>query len=170
MISLKQWLELVKYKVTDASEFMWECYGSNAQSFDSWNGLNGEGGYSVGIVFDRKDQTVYEVEVYDYTNNRAYKYINPEYTEAEKEENARKCFPDEDDIKIIRLDVEADFLEKAEAIIQGQEYDTRVQMEVNFSQEELTKYMLMAHEQDITLNQFIENSLRWVSENKENLR
>ena len=56
--------------------------------------------------------------------------------------------------------MDADFLEKARAIIAGQDYDTRVQMQVDFTNEELLKYMTMAHEQDITLNQFIENALR----------
>ena len=159
MISLKQWLELVEYKITETSEFFWTCYGSHAQTLDSWNQINGEGGHTFTITFDRQNQTVYEVEAYDYTNNRVYKIVNPDYLTAEQEESSRKSCID-DDFKVIYLDLDDDFMEKATAIKEGQGYDTRVQMQIDFSQDELTKYMLMAHEQDITFNQFIEQALR----------
>jgi len=38
--------------------------------------------------------------------------------------------------------------------------DDRVEMEVDFTDEELLTYMKLAHEMDITFNQFVEQALR----------
>ncbi len=62
-------------------------------------------------------------------------------------------------VKYIDLDVEEDFMEKAYAICNDQEYDTRVQVPVNFTDEELLRYMTLAHERDITFNQLVEEAL-----------
>jgi len=40
------------------------------------------------------------------------------------------------------------------------EKDDRVDIEVDFTDEELLTYMKLAHEQDITFNQFVEQALR----------
>jgi hypothetical protein len=51
-------------------------------------------------------------------------------------------------------------MQKALAIASGEDYDTRVSMAVDFTDEELLKYMKLAHERDMTFNQFIEEALR----------
>jgi len=48
-----------------------------------------------------------------------------------------------------------DFIEKATAIIAGEDYDTRVQIQLDIPHDLLYKLMLQAHESDITLNEFI---------------
>ena len=41
MITLKDWMEGVKYKVTDTWDFQWECFGSNAMVLESdWSGAD----------------------------------------------------------------------------------------------------------------------------------
>ena len=80
MITLKQFLELISYKITESTEFQWECYGNNARSIDSWDG--NQNGHSLSIIFDTMDQTVYEVQAHDYKNNRAYRVINPDFVNA----------------------------------------------------------------------------------------
>jgi hypothetical protein len=65
-----------------------------------------------------------------------------------------------DDVHFIDLEVENDILEKTRAIVHEEDYDARVKIPVEFSDEELLKYMKMAHELDITFNQLIENALR----------
>jgi len=48
------------------------------------------------------------------------------------------------------------------------EKDDRAEIAVDFTDEELLTYMKMAHEQDITFNQFVENALRqFLEENEE---
>jgi predicted HicB family RNase H-like nuclease len=58
------------------------------------------------------------------------------------------------------LETDEDFMTKARAIIANEEYDTRISVPVDFTDEEILRYAKLAHEQDITLNQFIEQALR----------
>ena len=58
------------------------------------------------------------------------------------------------------MDVDDDFFQKALAIRAGEKYDTRVQIPVDFSDEELLQYMKLAHDRDVTFNQLVEEALR----------
>lgn len=163
MITMKEWMELVDYKITEGSEYMWGCYGPNAYRLDSWNGVHGTGGFSFSIVFSTKTQKVYEVSAYDYTNDRAYRMINPKNKEKHRKEAlARDVNFNEawDCVEYVDLDVDDDFIQKCLAIRAGEDYDTRVQVPVDFSDEELLQYMKMAHDRDMTFNAFVEEALR----------
>ena len=163
MITMKEWMELVNYKITEGSDYGWGCYGPNSYTLDSWNGVHGAGGYSFSIVFSTKSQKVYEVSMCDYTNDRAYRMINPDYVKKHsKEARARSANLNEawDDVDYVDLDVADDFIQKALAIRAGESYDTRVSVPVDFSDEELLQYMKMAHERDITFNELVEQALR----------
>jgi hypothetical protein len=163
MITMKEWMELVDYRITEGSEYGWECYGPNAYTLDSWNGVHGKGGYSFSIVFSTKSQKVYEVSMCDYTNDRAYRMINPKNVEKHrKEAESKSVLANQawDDVNYVDLDVDDDFFQKALAIKDGDDYDTRVLVPVDFSDEELLQYMKMAHERDMTFNDFVEEALR----------
>lgn len=47
---------------------------------------------------------------------------------------------------------------------------SRAEIEVDFTDEELLTYMKRAHEQDITFNQFVEQSLRRSIEEQEKVK
>lgn len=161
MITLKQWMEVVGYRITEGSEFGWNCYGHKAYMLDSWNG--DQNGHSFTIIFDTETQMVYEVQAHDYTNNRAYRMINPLYKEAQRTkaaemgEFANMAY---DDVNYTDLEVDEDWLDKATAIFDGVDYDTRVSIPVDFTDEELLKYMKLAHERDMTFNAFVEEALK----------
>lgn len=161
MITLKEWMEVVNYRITEGSDFQWECYGPNAYTLDSWNG--DQDGHSFSIYFDTKTQEVYEVQAHDYCNQRAYRLINPEFAKNHKKEAKRREVDNKeawDNVEYVDLDVDDDWIQKALAIKAGEDYDTRVQMEVVFSDEDLLKYMKAAHELDMTFNQFVETALQ----------
>jgi hypothetical protein len=161
MITLKEWMELVDYRITEGSDYGWQCYGPNAHMLDSWNGE--QDGHSFTVVFDTKTQTVYEVQAHDYVHNRAYRLINPEFTSAHDDEsNGRGIEINNawDDVDYIDLDVDDDFVQKGLAIRDSEAYDTRVQIEVNFDDAELLQYMKIAHDRDITFNELVEISLQ----------
>jgi hypothetical protein len=167
MITMKEWMELVDYKITEGSDYCWSCYGPNAYTLDSWNGVHGKGGYSFSIVFSTKTQKVYEVSMCDYTNDRAYRMINPKNQKKhEKEALARGVNLNEawDCVDYIDLDVVDDFIQKAFAIRAGEDYDTRIQVPVDFSDEDLLQYMKLAHERDMTFNELVEEALRFAIE------
>ena len=161
MLTLKEWMEIVDYRITEGSDYGWNCFGPNAYRLDYWN--QDQDGHSVIIVFDTRTHDVYEVSAYDYSRNRAYRLINPAFKEDYSEE-AKSRDVDEnqawDDVNYIDLDVDEDFLEKARAIVAGEDYDTRIQIPVEFTDEELLRYMKLAHERDITFNQLVEEALR----------
>ena len=163
MITMKEWMELVDYKITEGGDYGWQCYGPNAYTLDSWNGVHGKGGYSFSIVFSTKTQKVYEVSMCDYTNDRAYRMIVENKKEKHRKEaedrtvNLNEAW---DSVDYVDLDVDDDFIQKALAIRAGEKYDTRVQIPVDFSDEELLQYMKLAHDRDMTFNEFVEEALR----------
>ena len=160
MITIKEWMELVDYRITEGSNYCWECYGNNAYSLDSWNGDHE--GHSFSIIFDTKDQTVYEVQAHDYLHNRAYRMVNEDFQKKMRKEAKRRDTDKDqawDDVNYVDLDVDDDFFQKALSIREGEDYDTRVLMPVEFSDEDLLKYMKLAHERDITFNQLVEEAL-----------
>ena len=163
MISLQDFFETVGYRITEGSDYGWNCYGDRVHQLSAWNGIHGEGGWSANVVFSTETQEVFEVEVCDYTNERAYRLINTAYKQAfDDEAESRGEYANQawDDVDYIDLDVDEDFLVKLEAIVNGKDYDTRVQVQVDFSDEELFKYMKFAHEQDITFNQLVEQAIK----------
>ena len=161
MITVKDFMELVDYRITEGGTYCWNCYGPNAYSLDFWN--QDQDGFTVCIVFDTKNQTVYQAEAFDYSRERAYRLINPDYKKAHDEEAKQRNVDGDqawDEVQFVDLETEEDFLSKARAIINGEDYDTRVSIPVDFTDEELLKYMTMAHERDMTFNQFVEEALR----------
>jgi hypothetical protein len=160
MLTVKEWMELVDYRITEGSTYGWRCFGYDAYQLDSWNG--DQEGYSFTITFDTKTQEVYQVEAHDFRNGRAYRMINPNYAPKHMMETADRGVPDEawEDVNYVDLEADDDFVQKSLAIKAGEDYDTRVSVPVDFTDEELLKYMKLAHERDITFNQFIEEALR----------
>jgi len=154
---MQQFMETIDYRVTDSSEYLWQCFGDNAQTL----GSNGSG-YTINITFDCQNQTVYEMEAHDYVNDRAYRLINPDFAQAYRDEAvSRNLRPDEayDDVDFVNLECDEDILEKAQAMVRGKTYDTRVQVPITLPDDELLILMKMAHERDITLNELVENML-----------
>lgn len=161
MITLKDFMETVDYKVTEGSEYCWDCYGSDAYRLDSWN--QDQDGHTVSIVFDTRTHVVYEASAYDYTRERAYRLINPDFKDAHfVESSARGVIENQawDDVNYVDLETDEDFLEKAQAIVLGKDYDTRVQVPLDLSDDLMFKLMTKAHEADMTFNQFVEKVLR----------
>ena len=163
MITMKEWMELVNYRITEGSDFGWQCYGANAYQLDSWNGE--QDGHSFTITFDTRDQTVYEVQAHDYVHDRAYRMVNPEFQKKMRKE-ARHRDVDRDqaweEVDYTDLEVDDDFIQKCLAIKDGDTYDTRVQVPLDLPNDMMFEMMRMAHERDITLNQMVEEILKQV--------
>ena len=161
MITLKDFMVTIEYRITDGSSYGWRCYGNDAYCIDHWDQV--QDGINLSIIFDTKNHTVYEATVYDYTTDRAYRLTNPDFIQAHKDEaKLRGSNRDEawDDVNYIDLETDEDFLEKATAIFQRKEYDTRVIIPLTLPDNEMLVLMSMAHERDMTFNDFIEEVLR----------
>ena len=161
MITLKEWMEIVDYRITEGSDYCWHCYGNDVHMLDSWNGE--QDGHSFTVIFDTKTQVVYEVQAHDYVHNRAYRMINPDFQKKNKKEAKKRDIDKNnawDDVNYVDIEVDDDFFQKCLSIKAGEDYDTRVSVPMDFSDEELLTYMKLAHEQDITFNQLVERALR----------
>jgi hypothetical protein len=157
---LKTFMEIANYRISEGSDYGWQCFGPNAYMLDSWNGDHE--GYSLSITFDTKTQVVYCVEACDYKNERAYRMINPEYKTAHALDVKTRGIDDNawDMVEWCDLEVEEDFEEKARAIVAGEDYDTSVSIPLDLPDDLLLTAAMNAHRQNITLNEYINNALR----------
>ena len=154
MITMKEWMEAIDYRISEGSDFLWECYGPNVYALDA-----NDDHFSTSIIFNNRTQEVYEVDVSDYLKNRAYVFRNPLYKDKYYQEAMDKNVrPTEawDSVDFIEIEVAEDFLEKMRAIISGKDYDTRIQIQVNLDRDLMFQLMTIAHERDITLNSLID--------------
>ena len=163
MITMKEWMELVDYRITEGSDFGWQCYGPNAYHLDSWNGIHDAGGFSFCIIFDTKDQTVYEVQVHDYTNQRAYRMINPDFRKKMKKEAKRRDVNRNeawDDVDYVDLEVDDDFIQKCLSIRAGEDYSTDVSVPIDLPDELLMFAFKAAHAENMTFNDWMNQMLK----------
>ena len=150
MLTLKEFMELVDFKITEGSDYHVNVPGLYLLS--SWNGE--QAGYSFDIAFHPADnQRVYLVEANDMKNNRAYRLKDP----ALDIDNVAW-----DGVEYTDLEVDDDFIQKCLAIKSGEEYDTRVSVPLELEDDLMFELMKKAHERDITLNQMVEQVLREV--------
>lgn len=145
MITLKEWMETVDYRITEGGDY--NLYSPHAYALSSWNGEHD--GYSMEIIFDTRTQVVYCVEACDYKNSRAYRVINPDYKDVDENSEAW------DDVEWINLEVDDDFIQKCLAIKAGEVYDTRISVPLELDDDVMFEMMKLAHERDITFNELV---------------
>lgn len=164
MITLKEWMEVVDYRITEGDDYTWHCFGDTARpySLSSWNGDHD--GWSFNIIFDTGTQEVYMVEACDYKHNRAYRMINPDWQQAyrdyAKTHNPEYVDTAWDGVDFVDLESDDDWFQKALAIKAGEDYDTRVSIPLDIPEDELMILFKAAHERDMTFNQFVEEALK----------
>ena len=110
-------MEVINYRITEGSTYGWDCFGRNAFWFDSCAAAVDD--YSVGIIFDTITNIVYQMVVYDYQKNKAYRWTNPDYLVAYENEVALRKVPDTawDDVKFTNLTSASEMLRESAAII-----------------------------------------------------
>ena len=160
MITVKDWMECVNYRISNGSDFQWQCFGPNAYLIESWDGDHE--GVSSSVVFNTETQTFFQAEVHDMYTRRSYRYTNPDFIDAYMKECNDRGVDDTayDGVKFIDLEVEEEFLAKCRAIMNYENYDARVSIPIELEESELLELMKMAHERDITFNEFVEEVLR----------
>lgn len=166
MITIKEFMEVIDYRVTEGNDYCWSCFGKDAEPYNlsSWN--QEHDGWSFNIVFDLRDQEVYMVEACDYKRNRAYRLINPDWQKDYKDyaKIHNEGYEDQawDDVNYVDLESDDDWIQKASAIKVGEDYDTRVSIPLDLPEDEVFALMKAAHERDITFNQLVEEALKAV--------
>ncbi len=120
-ITLKDYLGSVDHSITYAGAFGWDCYGGNAFQLDYEKKRRGEFVFSVSVAFDTDNQTVCEMEVWDYEKNKQYRWINPKYSKKHRQESIKRGLRPEQSIDSLSfIDVKADtILSKAKELCQA---------------------------------------------------
>lgn len=157
-MNLQDFFDIVEYKISEGTPYLWKCFGDNAYILTS----NNDNDSAFEVCFDTKTQVVYEMEAYDFVNDRSYRWLNPDFKEAlENEASSRGIEPrtSYDDVKFIDIEVEYDFLEKAKAIFNNEPYDTRIVIELDFSPEEIEILANLAEQKGVTVDKLVEQAL-----------
>jgi len=100
-ITIKEFVTAIKFNLGDGFEFLWDCYGRNAYSI-GW--MKSDGTATASIIYDINSQTVYQMEVWDETNNRVYRWIHPKYKKAHSKEARQRGINDRIAIDKIRFE------------------------------------------------------------------
>jgi hypothetical protein len=147
------------YKISDGDEYLWKCY-PHARF------INFESDYAhVSVVHSTRDSVVYEVTVESKNDEYVpvYRWMNPvfmgAYAAESKERNLDPAIA-WDDVRYTDVEDRDDFLIKAGNVFNGVESKTDI--EINLPHDVLLEHLLAAHEQDITFNEYINNTLRAV--------
>jgi len=152
--------EALDHKISGGSEYQWNCW-PNAR----W--LDYESDFAhASVVFNCETQEVYTAEINDKNNDyKPYRWLNPIYKQDMLDEaKERGVNPNQawDTYYWYDLETCEDWLDKAGAIMRGEDFDPRVQVPINLDKEELFQLMSLAHENDVTLNKMVEIILQQV--------
>jgi len=169
IISSDQIFQVMDHDVEEFWRYCWNCYGKFAYGVD----FNCQSKNEVSFIHNPITREVFEITAYDFHNDRAYRWIHPDYVEshiAESEEIGADPHDSYIGGTFIDIDVKQDILDRMIAIADGDDYDTRVTIPIDISDEDLLKLMKQAHELDMTFNNYvemvIENMLGEKHENK----
>lgn len=82
IMQLQDIITAAQFKISEGSEYQWACYGENARFLDFQSDFED---VSASCVFDSQNQTVYEATLY--LAEKAYRWLNPEFAEAMRNES-----------------------------------------------------------------------------------
>jgi hypothetical protein len=160
-MKLAQINEALNHQITGGSEYGWHC-------FPDARFLDYESEYAhVSILYSTTDQTVYQADTSikrdmwskDERYDKPYRWTNPLFKDAYlNEAKERNVDPNQawDDVKWTELETDEDFLEKAHAMFNGEEWDDRIQVPLDLEDDLLLSIAMEAHKRDITLNKMVE--------------
>lgn len=89
---IEDFLKSIRFEIAEGADYQWNSYGPRAYMLDSFN-QDQLGQYAFGIIIDKMTQTVYEMTAFDWKTETAYRWINPDYIEAYKNESTERGFP-----------------------------------------------------------------------------
>ncbi len=148
----QRYLSAIDYRITDGSEFLWNCW-KNARYYDCTTNY---GHASMTANPDRG--IVYEITVYaTLDSDHPYRWTNPDFVDirdAEAHERRLDSKKAWEDINWIDTESEDDILDKVKAILNNIDFDKRVVINIWLEETVITKLALLAHEADITLNEY----------------
>lgn len=167
-MQLQSFLHLIQYKITDGYSFDWKCFGRNAHGIQ----CDEKDGYNLVAIYDRFTHRVYQIEAWDYITNHSYRWTDPDFLESHVNECAANNvdYYEACDGVFIDFQMEDDIINMGNKIIEAHnarilelasdiDEDGKEEIVLNLSEQEQFDLMKMAHEQDMSLNEFVESIL-----------
>ena len=165
MNTLTNFLKAIDYNITDSSDYNWECYGNEIRCIDSHNVDITE----CSAMFTKNGGTIRELTMHDFEARRSYRWTDPQFEQARKDEANSIKVDDNiayDELEFIELEMIEDMFEKMTAVTRGEEYDTRIMIPLDMTEQEFLEVARAAHALDITINAFftmaVEEAIRKV--------
>ena len=157
IIYLEQFTLAGGYAISEGAAFLYTCFGPRARflNLETPNEAS-----DISCVFDTQTLRVFEITFS--VNDRAYRWIDPEFTAAYQQEckaHQANFFQAYDDVDYIDCEVAEDLLEKITSFQRDGTFDPRVMVPLDLPDDVLFLLMKMAHQQDLTLNQLAERFL-----------
>lgn len=155
---LNNYLDAIKNNITNIETYNWDCYGDNCKIFDSYI----EKRYECNAVVALPSGELRELTFHDFVKSKSYRWIDPDYKDVyNSEASSLGVNPNEawDDVLYCEVELVEDILEKMTAVNEGREYDPRITIPVNMTNEEFMQIAKAAHQLDITINEFIHRAL-----------
>jgi hypothetical protein len=159
---LSQINDITEHRIFGGSEYCWNCYPDARM-------LEYESDFAyVSVIYSTVTQEIYEAEVSVKAQNwdkepKPYRWLNPEFKDGMIDESTQKNVDWSqawDTISWVDLESEEDFLEKAKAIFNGEDFDERILVPVELDNDTIMALCMQAHKRDITLNELIQEILR----------
>lgn len=146
-------LSKIEYNVGEVSEFLWKSLGDCR--IWAFNNIDNE---EVGTFVVNKFGDVLALEVYhtrDDEETVCYRWIQENHREEYLKEDLENSFGFNEDekTKFIDLDEEEDCLEKLKAIVNLEDFDSRISVVIDIDDSDFIQISKMAHNADITFNQ-----------------
>lgn len=156
-MSLELFLQAIKYKITDGSDWNWNCYGVHTHVIDSI--INDK---ESGCVFDTETQEVYQIYMIDEKNDTQYIWFNPLYRDAYFSESyERKVNPlgYTEDTEYYELLVLEDIIEKLSCFYADKEYDTNILVPIDIDDDLYAELTELALTKNVTVEELISSAL-----------
>ena len=150
MIKLHEFLNVIGYRIHDKFIAERPIFGDLACEVTYANDT-----CFLNCAFDLVTQEVFEIVAEDYTNKRYYRWTQEDFRD--KQDNKTTLMLT---AEYCELEVAEDILAKADAIISGRDYSTKVSVPINLTDEEFLHFAKAAHELDITFNQLVEKAIK----------
>lgn len=170
-------LKAANCKIINGSEFLWKCFGRNVYTIDLNVGKNGLCGNGMSIIFDTQNQMVYCVECFSETH--AFRWVHSEYADAYFNEHTMNGADPKyafDNTKWIDVTDANTFLHIVKLIVNDEDCSIFISEEndddldikneedeivtLNLEKDLIADLAIMAHNSNMTLNDFINEILR----------
>ena len=163
MIDLEQWMSAINYEIVEGWNPGWKTFGDYTHAYSATKS-NSFGKYicELNCEFSKYTKEVFLIEAHDLVNRRSYRWIHDDFKKKYEEDFVKYGLEFDyalDDVKFIDLSAESDILRKTMSIYEGITYDERVEVPLDLNDDEIYELMKRAHEQDVTLNQYVTSIL-----------